>query len=213
MTDDQAPSPNAPVFETRDPAAPQFWDERFAHGYTPWDQHGVPPIFITCAQAMPRGPVLIPGCGSAYEAGWLAGQGFAVTAIDFSAAAVEAARRQLTSAPDAVAVNLQQADFFEFQPAPAPRWIYERAFLCALPPALRADYARRMAALAAPGCLLAGFFFLADGAKKGPPFGISEAELDALLNPAFELVEAHEVTDSLPVFAGRERWLSWRRRG
>jgi len=37
-------------------------------------------------------------------------------------------------------------------------------------------------------------------------------ELDALLTPYFELIEDEAVTDSIAVFAGRERWLTWRRR-
>ncbi len=204
---------DTPVFKTRDPAAPQFWDERFAQGYTPWDQHGVPAIFAACAQAMPRGAVLIPGCGSAHEAGWLAQHGYTVTAIDFSAAAIEAARAQLVNVPNGGSVDLQQADFFTFEPRERPRWIYERAFLCALPPGKRRDYARRMAQLADPGCLLTGLFFLGDTGKKGPPFGIDDAELDALLSADFERVDTRDVGDSLPAFAGRERWLSWRRRG
>lgn len=202
-----------PVFETRDPSAPEFWHERFAQGYTPWDQQGVPAVFAACAEAMPRGAVLIPGCGSAYEAGWLAQHGFSVTAIDFASAAVEAARAQLAQVPNGTRVDLQQADFFTFEPSERPRWIYERAFLCALPPAMRSDYARRMAQLADPGCVLAGLFFLGDPGKKGPPFGMAEAELDALLGADFERIDARDVADSLPVFAGRERWLSWRRRG
>jgi hypothetical protein len=202
-----------PAFESRDPAAPGFWDERFARGYTPWDQRGVPAAFAAFAEGQPRGAVLIPGCGSAYEAGWLAGHGFAVTALDFAAAAVEAARAQLAQAPAGASVELLQADFFAFEPSRPPQWIYERAFLCALPPALRADYARRMAELVAPGTLLAGFFLIGEPAQKGPPFSMTQAELDALLTPYFDCVAALEVADSLPVFAGRERWLSWRRRG
>ena len=61
------------------------------------------------------------------------------------------------------------------------------------------------------GGLLAGYFFLM-AKPKGPPFGIERAELDALLTPHFELVEDLPVTDSLPVFEGNERWLTWRRR-
>lgn len=197
----------APTFSTRDPNTPAFWDERFRQGYTPWDQAGVPAAFAAFATRMTRTPVLIPGCGSAHEAGWLACAGWTVRAIDFSADAVAAARAQL--GPHAPVV--EQADFFAYRPPFVPGWIYERAFLCALPPARRADYAAQMAALLQPGGLLAGFFFF-DDSPKGPPFGILRDELDALLGASFELVEDEPVADSIPVFAGRERWMSWRRR-
>ncbi|OLL33359.1 thiopurine S-methyltransferase [Burkholderia sp. SRS-W-2-2016] len=200
--------PSAPDFETRDPNSPEFWDERFERHFTPWDQAGVPSAFRAFAERHRDAAVLIPGCGSAYEAVWLARQGNPVRAIDFSAAAVAAAREQL-GAQDAQLV--EQADFFTYEPPFEPAWIYERAFFCALPPARRADYVRRMAELLPSGGLLAGFFFLG-ATPKGPPFGTERSELDALFAPYFELIEDEPVADSIAVFAGRERWLSWRRR-
>jgi hypothetical protein len=68
-----------------------------------------------------------------------------------------------------------------------------------------------MAALLPAGALLAGFYFLG-ATPKGPPFGIGREELEALLVPYFELIEDEVVADSIPVFAGRERWMTWRRR-
>jgi len=197
----------APVFSTRDPNTAEFWDERFREGFTPWDQAGVPSAFSDfVARSVPRA-VLIPGCGSAHEAAALAQAGWTVRAIDFSADAVAAARKQLGSRTGLV----EQADFFTYRAPFAPEWIYERAFLCALPPKRRADYAARMAELLRSGAVLAGFFFF-DESPKGPPFGISRSALDALLGDAFELVEDEAVSDSIPVFAGRERWMTWRRR-
>lgn len=195
-----------PVFATRDPNTAAFWDERFRQGFTPWDQAGVPAALASFAARTAPVPVFVPGCGNAHEVGWLAQAGWTVRAIDFSADAVAAARSQL--GPHAALV--EQADFFSYRPPFVPGWIYERAFLCALPPARRADYASRMAELLEPGGLLAGFFFF-DDTPKGPPFGIARAGLDALLSPSFELIEDEAVDDSIPVFAGRERWMSWRR--
>ncbi len=146
--------------------------------------------------------VLIPGCGSAYEALWLARENWPVKAIDFSSSAVAAAREQLGEYAGVV----EQADFFAHRPPFDTDWIYERAFLCTL---LRDrwHYAVRMAELLRPGALLAGFYFL--GETPRPPFGIERGTLDALLTSYFELVEEHEVTGSIDVFAERERWLTW----
>ncbi|WP_244807676.1 methyltransferase [Caballeronia zhejiangensis] len=197
---------NVPDFENRDPNSPDFWDERFGQHFTPWDQAGVPEMFKSFVASRSAQSVLIPGCGSAYEALHLAERGWPVRAIDFSPAAVEAARAQL----GAHAGVVEEADFFAYVPPFSPDWIYERAFLCALPKTRWQDYASRMAALLAPGALLAGFFFIG-ATPKGPPFGIERAELDALLSPHFELIEDREVSNSIPVFAGRERWMTWRR--
>jgi SAM-dependent methyltransferase len=201
--------PPVPDFVTRDPNSPEFWNERFERHFLPWDQAGVPSAFRAFAERHRDAAVLIPGCGSAYEAVWLAHQGNLVRAIDFSPAAVAAAREQLGAQHASL---VEQADFFTYAAPFAPAWIYERAFFCALPPARRADYAQRMAELLPAGALLAGFFFIG-ATPKGPPFGVERGELDALLTPHFELIEDEAVDDSIAVFAGRERWLTWRRRG
>jgi len=203
------PKSAAPAFATRDANLPEFWDERFDRRFMPWDQADAPDAFKAFAQehrdALTN--VLIPGCGSAYEALWLAQEKWRLKAIDFSSSAVSAARLQLGEHADVV----EQADFFAYEPPFEPDWIYERAFLCALPRERWPDYATRMAAMLRPGALLAGFYFLG-ATPSGPPFGIERDALDALLLPHFELVEEHSVTGSISVFAGRERWLTWRRR-
>ncbi|AKJ69130.1 thiopurine s-methyltransferase [Pandoraea thiooxydans] len=197
-----------PQFTNRDPGDPAFWDERFEQAFTPWDAGGVPQAVRDFVGAEPAPlSTLIPGCGAAHEVGWLAELGWPVSAIDFSASAVAAARAGLGRH----GAHVQQADFFTFEPAKPVYWVYERAFLCALPPHLRAAYARRVGELLPTGGRLAGFFFLGD-TPGGPPFGMDRATLLALLSPAFSLVQEAPVDDSLPVFAGRERWMVWQRR-
>ena len=150
--------------------------------------------------------MLIPGCGSAYEAAYLSDKGCDVLAIDFSPAAVETAQKNLGHLGNIV----QLADFFGFDFDQPFDVIYERAFLCALPRKMWMGYAGRCAELLKPDGVIAGFFFFADS-PKGPPFGTSPAELDALLKPHFERIDDQPVADSIEVFAGKERWQVWRR--
>lgn len=204
-------------FDTRDPLSPAFWNERFDKQFTPWDRGGVPERlrqFVrdtahgAAAAGLPPPTALIPGCGSAYELAYLSEAGWDATAIDFSPAAVAAARQ-------AVGPQWQQrvveADFFTWQPVAPLQCIYERAFLCALPRRLWPQVAARWAQLLAPGGMVSGFFFF-DNNPKGPPFGISRDELDALMAPYFTCVTDEAVDDSIPVFAGKERWMSWFRK-
>lgn len=194
-------------FQLRDSSQPAFWSERFEQNFTPWDRGGVPlALREFVARSAPR-VTLIPGCGLGYELGYLSDAGWDATAIDFSPAAVAAAR----AARGSWAARVEEADFFAFQPHKPLALIYERAFLCALPRQMWPQVAARWAALLPAGGLLAGFFFF-DDAPKGPPFGTTQAELDALLDPYFELLENQPVTDSIPVFVGKERWQVWRRR-
>ena len=190
------------------PEHPDFWCKRFGEGTTPWDAGKVPAAFadFVGAQTTPLN-TLIPGCGSAWEAAHLAELGWPVTALDFSPIAIEKAREVLGDSP----VKLVCADFFTFAPQQQLDLIYERAFLCALPRKLWADWGKYVAELLPSGARLAGFFFVCDQ-PKGPPFGVLPEQLDELLQPNFELIEDKPVDDSIPVFAGRERWQVWRRR-
>lgn len=196
-----------PNFETRDPTNQAFWNERFARNFIPWDNGGVPAALRDFVARLARSAVvLIPGCGTGYEVAYLSDAGWDVTAIDFSQAAVDAARAALGQR----AQRVKLADFFTFAPERPPDIVYERAFLCALPPRMRTAIAARWAALLPPDGLLAGFFYF-DQAPKGPPFGITATQLDALLQPYFERIDDHAVNDSIAAFAGKERWQVWRR--
>ena len=201
-------------FSTRDPTTSAFWDERYRAGFTPWDARRVPAALSRFIQvARPGRRVLVPGCGSAYEAGYLDRLGFEVTAIDI---APEALVRARTVLGDAVADRvLVQADFFTI--AREIDWIYERALLCALPYRLWPDYGAAVRRLVRPGGLLAGFFYIhsaADEPRRGPPFPAHRLEIEALFAPDFRSEADEEVPqdESIPVFAGHERWMVWRRR-
>lgn len=199
---------NPPNFTHRDPLSPQFWDERFAQSFTPWDRGGVPQALREFVARCPA-PLLtlIPGCGSAYELVHLCEAGWDAFAIDFSPEAV--ARAKMLAGQ--WAGRVVEADFFAWQPPRPLELIYECAFLCALPPAMRPRVAARWAGLLPPGGRLAGFFFF-DQAVKGPPFGIARDELEGLLAPYFDCVEDASVSDSIPIFLGKERWMVWQRR-
>ena len=192
----------------QDSSKPDFWESRYRDQVTPWDAGKVPLALQQYRATMqPGARILIPGCGSAHEACYLAENGFDVLAIDFSPAAVELAQKNLVCFGDIVRL----ADFFNFDPGQAFDVIYERAFLCALPRKIWIDYPQRCAQLLKPGGVIAGFFFFAD-TPKGPPFGTSQEELGALLETQFERIDDQPVSDSIAVFAGKERWQVWRLR-
>lgn len=193
----------------QDSSRPEFWDTRFRDGVTPWDAGGVPPALKNwIGRRRGRLRVLIPGAGTGYEVRLFAAHGHDVLAIDFSDAAIEAAKRELGS----LSGRVRKADFFGLQDGPFDV-VYERAFLCALPRTLWPEWARRMAELVSPGGVLAGFFYLDDN-QRGPPFGVSREGLNDLLGKAFDLTESQVLPpeQSLPVFQGKEIWQVWTRR-
>jgi SAM-dependent methyltransferase len=193
----------------QDASKPDFWEKRFRENFTPWDAGRVPSELVRFLAAEPRGRrVLIPGCGSGYEVRAFAEAGHDVLAVDFAPAAVERARQTLGSLSDRVRL----ADFFEADFGASYDLVYERAFLCSLPRALRPRYAERVAELLVPRGRIAGFFFFEDG-ERGPPFGLKAGELELLLSDRLEETEDGAVQDSIPVFAGKERWKVWTLRG
>lgn len=192
-------------------ATPEFWETRYRADTTPWDAGGVPPMLaeFLAREAEPHA-VLIPGCGSGYEVRAFGEAGWQVTAIDFSPAAVERARRNAQPWSD----RIQRADFFELAVSESRfSVIYERTFLCALPRPRWPDYAAQMATLLPPGGRLLGFFFFDDN-PKGPPFGLLGGEQEALLGDAFTLIAERPVPSeqSVPVLAGKEKWQIWQRK-
>ena len=204
-----------PEFAKHDPATPEFWNVRFDAKFTPWDQRGVPEClrdYLRASQSPQK--VLIPGCGAANEVEHFLARHWAPLAIDFSPAAVAQARAQLGPLQSYV----REDDFFGNAIRPGDfEVIYERAFLCALPRRLWAQWATRVAELIPPAVAgsesgrLIGFF-VEDDNPKGPPFGLKNGELEALLSPAFTLLEKTVPRDSIPVFSGKESWQVWARK-
>ena len=56
----------------------EFWEQRFAGGHTPWDRGEANPQLVAWLAGGMLKPcrILIPGCGSGYEAAVLAKAGF-----------------------------------------------------------------------------------------------------------------------------------------
>lgn len=188
--------------------APEFWDERYRAGHTPWDFGGVPAnLRGYLAERKPFGRVLVPGCGSGYDVQALAEAGNEVVGIDLSETAVQRANQTATHSRATIA----RGDVFTHPfPENAFDAIYERTFLCALPPEDRERYRDRVRFLLKPGGLLFGYFLYGEESDP-PPYPMAAGEEIALLGPWFDRLESYFSQDPLPVFAGMERWEIWRR--
>jgi SAM-dependent methyltransferase len=189
-----------------DSTHPDFWTNRYAAGKTPWDFGGVPAALKSfLARSSAPGRVLIPGCGSGYEVQAFHEGGYDVTAIDFSPAAVDQAKRVL----GILAARVIFGDFFTHNFGQGGfDLIYERTFLCSMPPSRWPDYANRMSDLLAPGGRLVGIFLYGQQTD-GPPYPITDKQAEQLFQRRFRQVRSELVTDSLPLFRGMERWQEW----
>jgi hypothetical protein len=153
--------------------------------------------------------VLIPGCGQDYRTiDAFHAAGHQVTALDFSPIAVAATKKAVPGVADRIVLG----DFFTYNfEAATFDIIYERTFLCSLPPRLWKDYAARAAKLLRPRGMLAGFFFYGKESDP-PPYPLTEPGATEIFAVRFDLKESEPVTDSLSIFAGQEKWQEWQLR-
>ncbi|KAK9483539.1 S-adenosyl-L-methionine-dependent methyltransferase [Lipomyces starkeyi] len=154
-----------------------------------------------------RKMALVPGCGRGYDVVMLALHGFDAYGLEISSSAVAAAKlyanselnnpsaynfSDITSSTRYTAgcVRFVLGDFFHndwetnlpFGNDTKFDIIYDYTFLCALPPSMRAAWARRMAELLTPGGLLVCLEFplYKDPALPGPPWGLRGVHWDIL---------------------------------
>ncbi|HUI06801.1 MAG TPA: methyltransferase domain-containing protein [Verrucomicrobiae bacterium] len=186
----------------------KFWDSRYRIGKTPWDFGGVPIALIRWLATASPGRALIPASGSGYEVREFHARGWDVWAVDYSPAANERARRVLGT----LAERIVLADFFTHDFSGQKfDVVYERTFLCSLPPEVWPQYVQRVAELLVSGGRLVGFF-LYGHEDEPPPYPLTESEAQALFGANFTRILDEAVTDSLPLFAGRERWQIWQKK-
>lgn len=186
---------------------PNFWTVRYSVGKTPWDFGGVPLALKSFLErSSVPGRVLVPGCGSGYEVQAFHSAGYEVSAMDFSPAAVEQAKRVLGILAERVILG----DFFTYDFGQRRfDLIYERTFLCSMAPSHWPEYVNRMGDLLLPGGRLIGVFLYGQRPSSGPPFPLTEPEAEQLFKKDFQLLRSEPITDSLPLFRDMERWQEW----
>ncbi len=150
-----------------DPSDAKFWEQLYGAGGDGWELgRAAPPFERWFKNRRPRGRALVVGCGRGHEARLLARLGAQVTAIDFAAPAIEAARA--LAEREGLAIDFRRMDLFDL-PSSTEKWdlIVEHTCFCAIDPARRAEYARAAWSALAPGGELVGLFY-AHGRPGGP---------------------------------------------
>jgi thiopurine S-methyltransferase len=198
---------------------PDFWRERWAAQQIGFHLDHPNPLLVKHARLFPNGArVLVPLCGKAVDMRWLAERGHGVIGVELSELAVraffeeqqlEAEQAQVGPFQRFAAHNIEIlcGDFFALEPAllGAIGGVYDRAALIALPEAMRARYAAHVLELLpadAPELLITLEYA---ATPSGPPFSVSEAEVNALYAPHAEvrLLERNDVLSVEPRFRAR----------
>lgn len=182
----------------------QYWTHRYNQNETGWDiGFASTPLKEYIDQLTDKSlKILIPGCGNAYEAGYLVQMGFTnVTLVDISEQLVKSLKGRFS----VKSVRIIHEDFFLH--SGKYDLILEQTFFCALHPSQRTDYAATMRELLKPGAKLVGVLFNKEF-EGGPPFGGSEEEYRNLFSKYFTRVKIEPCYNSIPTRAGAEVFFS-----
>jgi methyl halide transferase len=187
-----------------------YWNNRYEAEETGWDLKTIsPPLKAYIDQLTDKNlRILIPGCGSGYEADYLLKQGFQdVTVIDFAPLAVEK-MQSYTSVNQSI--NIICADFFthtgEYD------LILEQTFFCAIDPSLRPKYVQKMSELLAENGKLVGLLFEVQF-PKNPPFGGSKEEYENLFLKKFDIKILEPCYNSAKPRQGSELFFNFSKNG
>lgn len=198
---------------------PDFWHQRWQDNRIGFHMDQPLPLLLKHwpSLALPAGSrVFVPLCGKSVDMAWLAECGHRVLGVELSELAVRQffSERglvpQVREAGDGVRYSagpyeLICGDAFELDADTLADCsaVYDRAALIALPPALRRRYAETVWRRLPAGCsgLLVTLEYPQEQ-KDGPPFSVDEAEVRALLEPAWEvsLLERRDILAHEPRF-------------
>lgn len=180
-----------------------FWHNRWENNLTGFHLDEVNPHLKEnwSVLSLPAGSrIFAPLCGKSLDLIWLAEQGHQVVGIELSHLAVEAffSENQLKVERHQVGglelwqsekISLFCGDFFELTAETLGQVdaVYDRASLIALPPAMRQDYAAKMAELAQSAPKLLVTLEYEQSKMDGPPFSVSEDEVRALYQAKYQV--------------------------
>lgn len=186
-----------------------YWNCRYLNKETSWDLRQVsPPLQAYINQLENKNiAILIPGCGNAYEAQYLAMQGFTnITLIDIAAALVKDLQLKLK---DIDTIKILHQDFFNHNGA--YDLILEQTFFCAIDPSLREEYVKKMNTLLKPNGKLVGLLFNRNFETDGPPFGGTKEEYETLFCKYFHLHTLATCYNSFSKRIGTELFINCRK--
>lgn len=182
----------------------EFWTGIYNEGNPGWDLGEPAAAFKDMIQRikLPKSRILVLGCGAGHDAALFAQAGHVVTAVDFSKAAIDQAKKLYGHLEN---ISFIQQDIFTLP----HEWngtfdvIIEHTCFCAIDPHRRKEMVklwRRL--LHEEGQLMAVFFAMLK--RAGPPYGSSEWEIRELLKDSFQFLFWGRWRKSIPRREGRE---------
>jgi thiopurine S-methyltransferase len=154
----------------------------------------------------------VPLCGKTLDLHWLAQRGHPTIGVEISPVAAQAAFTEHGLTPEVIPqgafteyrhglLRVLCGDFFELEPAVLSETdlVHDRAALVALEPDDRRRYAAKMAELLPSGSVMLLITYdYPPSEMNGPPYSVSDREVEQLYGDAFEITLAREFDGLTP---------------
>ena len=182
-----------------------FWHDKWEKGEIGFHQSDIHPMLRKFADQLNMAEpcrVLVPLCGKSNDMTFMLERGCEIIGIELSKIAVnqyfeslgvepvieQSGKLTRYSAPD---ITIYCGDIFALTPEQVGQVdvVYDRAALVALPEDLRRQYCQRLCALAAGAKQLLVTFEYDQSLMPGPPFSISEADIDQYYGAYCEITQ------------------------
>ena len=182
-----------------------YWNTRWEKDETGWDIGYPTPAITEYMKKYPdkNATILVPGCGNAYEAEWLAAQGFNnITLVDFASKPAAQLKEKFQHIGG---IKVLCENFFQHQGK--YDLIIEQTFFCAISPDRRIEYVQKAASLLNIKGKIIGLLFDKTFEQVGPPFGGSGREYKLIFESFFVIHKMERCYKSIPPRAGTELFI------
>src|SRR5262245_29271597 len=139
--------------------AQRFFDRAYRRGRTPWDTGITPPEVVEEVSTMGQGRALDLGCGTGTNVLWLVQRGWTAVGVDFSALAIESARRKADWISGAEFVEGDVTRLHELGVDGPFDLVLDIGCFHSVPTRRRDDYVRQVSAVARSGALMMIYAF------------------------------------------------------
>ncbi len=186
----------------------EYWEELYRKGETQWDKGEASPglvDFLAEHPELPRGTVLVPGCGRGHDVRAWAQAGFKATGFDIAPSAILSGTEKTILAE--LKADYRLGDFLRDEPFARFDYVFEHTLFCAIQPAERELYVSALRRWLKPDGLYVSIFYMIPD-EEGPPFGCTREEIRKRFDLYFEL-EAEWVPRSYANRTGLEWMTLW----
>ena len=183
----------------------KFWQQRWQEGRIGFHQSDVNPELIKhfSTLVLPIGSrVLVPLCGKSVESAvqaFFIEQNITPTITEFTSAADGSTLKRYQGQLAGQTITLWVADIFALSPTAIGDIdaVYDRAALIALPETMRADYSTQIIKLSNNAPQLLTTLNYDQSKKDGPPFSISQEQLQQYYDTNYEIIELESQPSTL----------------